>query len=99
MDGVRARVGLNKGATLDVLAKRIRPVAISAQGLFEGKNITTPFLAINTNQDPVAPIEDLEKLLKRSINPTRIVLDEPGHCPSNDIAEIYASEWILRQLR
>ncbi len=99
MDGVKTRLGLEPDATSEELAARIRVLSLSNQGLLEGDMIDTPLLALNTNDDPVAPLEEMDALLARASNAERVVFDEPGHCPPHDLREAIASAWIMQNLR
>lgn len=99
MDGVRARLGLEADVSLEKLAEHLRPIALSHEGLMEGGLIETPLLVVTTNADPVAPLEDLDAFMLRAKNGTRVVLDEPGHCPSDAIEEILAASWIVDNMR
>ena len=99
MDGVRARFGLNPVASTQELARVMRPIAISNSGFLNGTKIDTPILALNTNQDPVAPVAEMDVMLERATNATRIVVDEPGHCVDDDLEAFIASSWIAANLR
>ena len=99
IDGVKTRLGLEIGANSEALTQRMRAVSLDGQGLLEGGMIDTPLLAINTNGDPVAPLEEMDLLLARAVNSDRVVFDEPGHCPPHDLREAIASAWIVQNLR
>lgn len=99
MDGVRVRLGLPTTASNEETAKHIRVLSLAKQGLLEGEEISTPLLAITTNDDPVAPLEDMDKMLARAKNAERIVFDMPGHCPPHNLREAIVSAWILDNLR
>ncbi|MFY0595493.1 MAG: alpha/beta fold hydrolase [Cognatishimia sp.] len=99
IDGVRARINVAPDASMRSFARAIRPVALSNSDLLDGPEINTPILVLTTNQDPVAPLEDVDALLNRATNSTRIVLDEPGHCPEGDIEDRVAASWIVDNLR
>ena len=77
----------------------MRPLSLDAQGLFDGPMVDTPLLAMNTNDDPVASLEDMDKMLARAGNADRIVFDEPGHCPPTFPREAIASAWIKDHIR
>ena len=76
-----------------------RALSIETIGGFEGGPIETPILAINTNDDPVAPLDEMDRLLERAVNAERVVFDLPGHCPPRAHREAIASSWIAAHLR
>ena len=97
--GVKTRLGLEQDASLEDFANAMRPLSLNAQGLFDGPKVDTPLLALITNDDPVAPLDDLDKLIARASKADRIVFDEPGHCPPTFPREAIASAWIKNHLR
>ncbi|WP_421726644.1 alpha/beta hydrolase [Bauldia sp.] len=99
MDGVRTRLGLELSATSEQLAPLMRPIAVSSDRLLEGGAITTPILALNTNGDPVAPVAEMDAMLTRATNATRVVFDEAGHCVDDQLEAVIASAWIADNLR
>lgn len=54
---------------------------------------------LNTNADPVALLEKMERLLARATDGQRIVFDMLGHCPPHETREAIVSAWILDRLR
>ncbi len=99
IDGVKTRLGLPTETDLDTFADSVRILSIDSVDAFDGDMIETPILAINTNDDPAAPLEDMDRLLARAANPDRVVFDLPGHCPPHDHREAIASSWIIANLR
>ncbi len=100
LDGVKTRMGLPLSASTQDLADSVRGLSLGNAGFFEGDPIETPLLAIHTNQDPIAPLEELDELLlPMAVNHTRMVMDTPGHCVPHDIREPVIAAWILENLR
>ena len=99
IDGVQVRLGLPTDAGLEETANRLRALALFDQGLMDGKMISTPILALNNNNDPVAPLADMDKMLEMASDAKRIVFDQPGHCPPHDVREPIVAAWIMEHLR
>ena len=99
MDGVRVRLGLPTDADLEETADRIRALALFDQGLLTEEKIETPILAINNNNDPVAPLTDMDKMLAMATNAERVVFDQIGHCPPHNVREPIVAAWIQEHLR
>lgn len=99
VDGVKARLGVYGQPTSEVvgLAKQL---SVEEQGLTKGdKNIETPLLVITTNEDPVAPLDDLALLENRAVSVDRFVIDQVGHCPDRAFRRVVAANWIHNKLR
>ena len=99
LDGVKARMGMPLDISWEDFAEGIRTLSIENISGFDGPMIDTPLLAINTNDDPVAPVEEMDRLLARASNSERVVLDIAGHCPPDYIREPLVAAWIRRHLR
>jgi esterase FrsA len=99
IDGVKTRLRLDTEASSAEFADRARVLSIETVGGFDGGLIDTPLLAVNTNADPVAPLEEMGRLLHRAKNAKRIVFDVPGHCPPRDEREGIVAQWIMENLR
>jgi esterase FrsA len=98
-DGVKLRVGLDMSASYRDLADAVRVLSLENQGLFDGDKISTPLLAINTHDDPVASLDDMSLLLDRAENAESVVFHLPGHCPPHSQREAIVSAWIVNNLR
>lgn len=98
IEGVKARVGL-KGQSASALAEVLPQVSLKVQGLFEGPAIDTPLLIFTTNQDPVAPLEDLQGLLDRAANAETLIIDEVGHCPPRPVRQAVVARWVSDLVR
>lgn len=98
IDGVKARFDLPPEASGAELAPRLRAVALSSSGAFDGPMIDTPLLAFTTTADPVAPMEDFEALLARAEDATPVVVQGAGHCVEDDIEAPRTAEWIASQV-
>ncbi|WP_106743476.1 alpha/beta hydrolase [Yoonia maritima] len=99
IDGVKIRVGLELDASYQDLADAVRVLSLENQGLFDGDKITTPLLAINTHDDPVASLDDMSRLLDQAENAESVVFHLPGHCPPHNQREAIVSAWIISNLR
>lgn len=99
IDGVKARLGLPRDASFEEFANRARILSLETIAAFEGDPISTPILAINTNDDPVAPVDEMDQLLSRGTEVNRVIFDQPGHCPSRQHREAIASAWIVTHIR
>jgi esterase FrsA len=99
IDGVKTRLGLDIDASLEEFAEMVRALSVDTIGAFDGDPIETPILAINTNDDPAAPLDEMDHLLDRALNAERVVFDMPGHCPPRRHREAIASAWITANLR
>lgn len=99
VDGVRTRLGLEPGSSLDDFADLFRVIQLEGQGLYDTDPIDTPLLAISTTDDPVADLEDLDKLLSFATQSQRIVLQEEGHCPDSISVDLVTTDWIVNNLR
>ena len=99
IDGVKVRLGLTSDASFEDFANSARALSVNTVMAFDGDPIDTPILAINTNDDPVAPVEEMDKLLARATNADRVVFDIEGHCPPRPHREAIASSWIVANLR
>lgn len=99
IDGVKARMDLEPDASFEQLAEAVRVLSLEGHGLFSGEKIDTPLLAINTNRDPVASIDDMNLVLARANDARTIIFDMEGHCPPHDAREAIISSWILTKLR
>lgn len=99
IDGVKMRVGLDMDASYRELADAVRGLSLENQGLLDGGKISTPLLAINTHDDPVASLDDMSLLLDRAENAESVVFHLPGHCPPHNQREAIVSAWITSNLR
>jgi esterase FrsA len=99
IDGVKTRLGLATDASFEEFADLVSALSIETIGAFDGDPIETPILAINTNDDPVAPVDEMDRLLERAVNAERVVFDMPGHCPPRRHREAIVSAWITANLR
>ncbi len=99
MDGVRARFGLEPEAGFEDISAIARTLSLKQQGLYDVTKVETPIFAILTNDDPVAPLSDVDELLSRGTQVKRVVYDTPGHCPERDSREAMAASWIQDNLR
>lgn len=99
VDGVRTRLGLEPGSSLDDFADSFRVIQLERQGLYDAGAIDTPLLAISTTDDPVSALEDLDHLLSFSTHSQRIVLQEEGHCPDSISVDLVTTDWIVNNLR
>ena len=99
VDGVKTRLGLPTDASSGEFAERVRILSVENLGAFQGDMIETPILAINTNDDPVAPMEEMDALLARGTKVDRVVFDLPGHCPPRNHRQAIVSAWITQNLR
>jgi len=99
VDGVRTRLRLEPGSSLEEFADSFRVIQFEAQGLYETDPIDTPLLAISTTDDPVADLEDLDHLLSFATQSQRIVLQEEGHCPDSISVDLVTTDWIVNNLR
>ena len=99
VDGTKTRLGLPTDADNMEFAHLFRAWSVDKFGFFDETPIETPFLAINTNDDPVAPVEEMDRILARTTHGERVVFDMPGHCPPDHLREMIASHWIVKNLR
>lgn len=95
MDGVRARLGLPSGASLEDVSTRLGGLALD--GLLDGPGLATPLLALNTTQDPIAPVDEMDRLVARATDATVRLWDEPGHCPDQVEREDVIAAWIAER--
>lgn len=101
IDGVKTRLGLDLDASPETLSATLRPFSLVTQGLMGDPDlpaVETPFLALTTDDDPVAPISDLEILLERTAASKAVVFEMDGHCPDRDAREAIAASWVADNL-
>lgn len=96
---MKTRLGLDNGADFEELATAIRVLSLENQGVLDGDLISTPLLVVNTNEDPVSPLEDTNRLIARATNVTKIIYEIPGHCPPAADRQKIATDWMLENLR
>lgn len=99
VDGMKTRLGLDNGADFEELETAIRVLSLENQGVLDGDLISTPLLVVNTNEDPVSPLEDTNRLIARATNVTKIIYEIPGHCPPAADRQEIATDWMLENLR
>ncbi len=99
IDGVKTRLGLATDTDLETFAKAVRVMSVHDKGVFEGPKLDTPLLAINLNNDPSAPLEEMDALIARANHAERVVFDMPGHCPPHNQREPLVAAWVLENLR
>ncbi len=99
IDGVKMRISLGLDASYRDLADAVRVLSLENQGLLGGTKISTPLLAINTHDDPVASLDDMSLLLNRAENAESVVFHLSGHCPPHNQREAIVSAWIASNLR
>ncbi|MFY0681131.1 MAG: alpha/beta hydrolase [Thalassovita sp.] len=99
IDGVKTRMGLSLDTSFKDFADAIRVLALGKHGAFEGPMIDTPILALNLNDDPSAPLDEMDELLARATAADRVVFDMPGHCPPHNHREPVVASWIAENLR
>ena len=99
MDGLRARLGLSPDASPEETARAVSVLSLFDQGLLTDGGIRTPILALENNRDPVAPLEDMDRMLSRADHADRVVFDRTGHCPPTPVREPIVAAWISEHLR
>lgn len=98
IDGVKARIGL-KGQSSEALAEVAPRLSLQQQGLFEGPPIETPLFVFVTNQDPVAPLDDLGGLLGRAEDVDTLIIDQVGHCPARTVRQPVVARWVSDRIQ
>ncbi len=94
IDGVKSRLGV-LGQPSTALAELAPGLSLEATGAWKVRQkVTTPLLVITTNQDPVAPVEDLEPLLAAAEHAETLILDMEGHCPPRWVREPVVAHWM-----
>ncbi len=101
-DAMNARMGGDAG-DLDFFRKHSAPFSLETKGYYQTyeDSVDAPILAINADGDPIAPGDDLEKLLtfsKDKDNSKLVITDEFGHCPELPEAEEIINNFIESQL-
>lgn len=92
IDGVKSRLGM-LGAT-SVELREVTPV-LSVKPISEQRGeIQTPLMILTTNNDPVAPLEDLELLEGHATELRKAVIDMVGHCPPRWLRQPLIRRWI-----
>jgi uncharacterized protein (DUF111 family) len=94
LDGVKARIGILGRSTAEAM-KLAKLLSLKDQGLVEGaKDIETPLLVINTRNDPVAPLSDVEMITARATHVDEMYVDTVGHCPERRLRRGVMASWI-----
>lgn len=97
MDGVRSRLDLPLDSGAEDIADALRAVALGPY--FTGPDVKTPFIVLQTNRDPVSPVEDLEEgLMQRASNVTAVKFDMPGHCIESHLENLIVVDWLKQRL-
>ncbi|AVW89716.1 hypothetical protein DA792_00440 (plasmid) [Celeribacter baekdonensis] len=78
VDGYVDNLNLAAGSTAEDLGTALEAFAFSAQNLVNEPPVSTPLLVVTTNDDPVAPLEDLALITGATTDSTVVVLDETG---------------------
>lgn len=99
IDGVKTRVGLAQDASLETFAEAVDVFAIGKSGAFDAGPISTPLLAVNSHNDPVAPLDEMAKMAERGSQVEQIVFYEQGHCPPHKVRQPIVAAWIESTLR
>jgi len=81
------------------LSKRSRSFSLIEQGIVgNGKRPSVPLLVINTNDDPLAPKEEMTALAEASENSDLVLTGPGGHCGSRDSLLSESIPWLIARM-